>query len=177
LAAVIVAVGTTAALGAAPASAAAPYCGITWGSGVKTSPYTAWTPITGIRAGRHDCYDRLVIDVRAPGSTYFHVQYVPQVIGDPSGEPIPLRGGAFLDVFVGSTSYDEDGNHVYNPPNPGDLINVASYQTFRQVALGASFEGMTQIGLGVRAQLPFRVFTLANPDGTTKYVIDVAHFW
>jgi hypothetical protein len=40
-----------------------------------------------------------------------------------------------------------------------------------------SFEGLTTIGLGVRAKLPFRVFTLNGPDGHSRLVIDVAHRW
>jgi hypothetical protein len=49
--------------------------------------------------------------------------------------------------------------------------------TFRQVVFDGTFEGQTQIGLGVRARLPFRVFTLAGPGGGSRLVIDVAHRW
>ena len=59
----------------------------------------------------------------------------------------------------------------------GGLTNVAGYSTFRQVAYAGSFEGQTTIGLGVRARLPFRVFTLAGPGSDTRLVIDVAHHW
>ena len=56
-------------------------------------------------------------------------------------------------------------------------VNVAGYTTFRQVAWAGSFEGQTSIGLGVRARLPFRVFTLAGPGGGSRIVVDVAHRW
>jgi len=48
-----------------PASAAAPYCGITWGSLARSAGTTEPTSasLTGVRAGQHDCYDRLVIDL------------------------------------------------------------------------------------------------------------------
>jgi hypothetical protein len=48
------------------------------------------------------------------------------------------------------------------------------------VAYAGSFEGSTTLALGVRARLPFRVFTVAgtpNSDDTPRLVIDVAHRW
>jgi hypothetical protein len=33
------------------------------------------------------------------------------------------------------------------------------------------------LGLGVRARLPFRVFTLDGPGSMSRLVIDVAHHW
>jgi len=35
----------------------------------------------------------------------------------------------------------------------------------------------TTIGLGARARLPFRVFTLSGPGQGSRLVIDVAHRW
>jgi hypothetical protein len=68
------------------------------------------------------------------------------------------------------------GSPAYTPANRAELANVAGYQTFRQVAWAGSFEGYTSVGLGVRARLPFRAFTLAGPGGGSRLVIDVAHF-
>ncbi|EWC59406.1 hypothetical protein UO65_5352 [Actinokineospora spheciospongiae] len=42
----------------------------------------------------------------------------------------------------------------------------------RQLAWAGSWEGTTDLGLGVRARLPFRVFTLPG-----HVVVDVAHRW
>jgi hypothetical protein len=49
-----------------------------------------------------------------------------------------------------------------------------AFGTFRQVVGAGSFEGITSIGLGVRAKLPFRVLTTNGPDGHSHLVIDVA---
>ena len=48
---------------------AASSCGITWGSLPKTSAAFVVGRVDGVRAGRHACFDRLVIDSsgRAPG--------------------------------------------------------------------------------------------------------------
>ena len=161
-----------------PATAAVPYCGITWGSLEKTADATGPAGVlTNVRAGQHGCYDRLVIDVAgSPGAAY-DVRYVPQVISDGSGLPVPLRGGAFLQVAVRVPAYDMAGNPTYAPADPQELVDTTGFATFRQAALAGSFEGVTNVGLGVRARLPFRVFTLAGPGSGERVVIDVAHQW
>lgn len=172
---------TTAALGATatPALAvtnapgqAVVACPTGWGSLTKTnSASTSGESITDVRIGTHDCYDRLVIDVpgAAANQLGYTVRYVNQLIGDPSGEPIPVHGGAILEVVVHAPAYDPDtGTPTYPGPDP----DPAGYPTFRDVVYAGSFEGQTQFGLGVRARLPFRVLQL---DG--RLVVDVAHSW
>ncbi|HYQ74678.1 AMIN-like domain-containing (lipo)protein, partial [Cellulomonas sp.] len=51
---------------AAPAASAHPYCGQVWGSLAKGVPGMSAGQLTNVRAGRHDCYDRLVLDVDRP---------------------------------------------------------------------------------------------------------------
>jgi hypothetical protein len=168
-----------------PASAAtSPYCGLTWGSLPKAADAGADTDlVTGVRAGRHDCFDRLVVDLRGGRDEKFgsyEVRYVPVVLADGSGKPIPLRGEADLQVVLRTPSYDQDGNATFTPAAPQEMVDVAGYSTFRQVASAGSFEGYTTIALGVRARLPFRVFLLAGapePDRGPRLVIDVAHRW
>jgi hypothetical protein len=158
-----------------PASAAAsPNCGITWGSLAKSAGTTAATSasLTGVRAGRHDCYDRLVLDLgNVPGSAGYRVSYT-TVRGVASGNPIPLDGGADLQITLrahGESLTFADPNHV---------VGVGGFGTFRQVASGGSFEGVTVLGLGVRARLPFRAFILDGPAaGQKRLVIDVARAW
>jgi hypothetical protein len=164
---------TAMALVSAPAtaSAAAGYCGISWGSGEKSSPTMTNANLVGLRAAGHDCWDRLVFDVPGPVGGYL-VSYVDEVTHDPTGNPVPLRGGAKLQVTIFSAAYDQSGTPTYVYPNPAELVNVTGFQTFRQVAWAGSFEGTTTVGLGVRARLPFRVFNLAD-----RIVVDVAHFW
>lgn len=62
------------------------------------------------------------------------------------------------------------------PANSHHLVNVTGFRTFRQVVGAGSFEGITSLGLGVRAKgLPFRVFRLAGPGSHSRLVIDVAN--
>lgn len=160
------------AQGIAPASSAAPYCGIYWGSLAKSAnPMLGAGPVTNIRAGRHDCFDRLVFDIKGPAPA-FTARYVGAVSKDASGAPVPLRGGAFLLIVVIA-----DSPSSYIPKNQTDLVNVAGWQTFRQVAFAGNFESHYSIGLGVRARLPFRVFTLNGPGSGSRLVVDVANRW
>jgi len=160
-------------VGQGTASAAtAPYCGIYWGSLAKSAdPQLGAGPVTNIRAGRHDCFDRLVFDIDGPPAKW-SARYVDQVYQDGSGELVPLRGGAFLVIVVIADSFTS-----YVPQNQNEVVNVAGWQTFRQVALAGNFEGHYSIGLGVRARLPFRVFNLDGPGDGSRVVVDVAHRW
>lgn len=157
---------------ALPASAA-PYCGITWGSLPKNGGVMSTAPLTNIRTGQHECYDRMVFDFSGSASGY-RVEYVANVYADGSGQLIPLSGGAKLQIVALAPAYDTNGNPTY----PGVVgqrlpgVNLAGYQTFRDAKFAGSFEGQTTVGLGVRARLPFRVFTLGD-----RLVIDVAHRW
>src|SRR3954454_5303858 len=83
---------------ALPAQAAAPYCGITWGSLDKSSGGGGGT-VANVRAGQHDCYDRVVIDLSGTQtSNNWTVGYVDQVRDDPSDQPVTLAGGARLQI-------------------------------------------------------------------------------
>ena len=156
-----------------PATAqAAPYCGITWGSQAKTvgnsAPGSLGDELRQARVGRHDCYDRLVLDISGTTAVNsYRVEYVPTVRADGSGAVVPLRGGAFLQITVGAHDLDP------TPANPG----VPGFRTFRQVAPAGYFEGLSSVGLGVRARLPFRVVPLAGPGDAVRLAIDVAHAW
>ncbi|HET7474412.1 MAG TPA: hypothetical protein VFJ97_00120 [Dermatophilaceae bacterium] len=164
------------AVAAQASTASTASCAVTWGSLVKSRPGMGTAPLTNVRSGRHTCYDRLVLDV-AGATTGYQVSYVDQVRMDGSGDVVPLRGGAKLQVILRSPAYDDAGNPTYTPANRRELVNVTGYSTFRQVAWAGSFEGQTTLGLGVRARLPMNVFVLAGPGTGSRLVIDVAHHW
>ncbi|MGO4585624.1 hypothetical protein AB4Z38_17350 [Arthrobacter sp. 2RAF6] len=174
LAALVVAAGL--GLVAPGAASAEPYCGIVWGSLAKSNPALTQAQVVNVRTGQQICFDRLVIDLNGAVAGY-SIRYVPQVLHDGSGLPVELRGNAFLQVTVNAPAYNSGGNATYNPADKNELTNVSDYKTFRQVAYAGSFEGYTSLGLGLRARLPFRVFTLAGPGTGSRLVIDVAHMW
>jgi len=161
---------------AAPASAHTPYCGIRWGSLEKSVSVGSTGPVVNIRSGQHLCYDRIVFDVAGKAQGYT-VRYVSQASQSGSGEAIPVRGGAVLDVTAFAPSYDENGQATYQPRDEREVLDVSGYRTLRQVVWEGSFEGYTSLGVGVRARLPFRVFILDGPGSGSRIVVDVAHRW
>ncbi len=167
---------TGAATAAATASSASA-CPTGWGSLAKTAAPMSTAPLTGVRAGRHDCFDRLVLDVGPGAVRGWTVQYVDAVRQDGSGTVVPTRGGAAISVVAHVPAYDSSGRATYAPRDRSELAPVAGYRTFRQVVWAGSYEGYTTVGLGVRARLPFRVFALDGPGTSSRLVVDVAHTW
>ncbi|MFF9287275.1 AMIN-like domain-containing (lipo)protein [Streptomyces griseosporeus] len=175
--------GTTIGVAAVPADAApaataqTTVCPTGWGSLPKTRSAATSHPVTNIRTGRHTCYDRMVIDI--PGATAgrlgYSVRYVDRLYQDGSGRVIPVAGGAVIEVRVTAPAYDPATGAAVYPGRPGRPlpgVDLTGYRAFRDTRFAGSFEGDTQIGLGVRARLPFRVLRL---DG--HVVVDVAHTW
>jgi len=165
---------------ASASTATAATCATTtarWGSLTKSLHRMTTASITNVRAGRNACFDRMVVDLKGKGAGYT-VQYVSRVISEGQGAVVPLRGGARLAVAIMAPAYDiNTGRSTYNPANGRELVNVAGFSTFRQIASGGSFEGHTTIGLGVRARLPMRAFIVDGPGTGSRVVIDVAHHW
>lgn len=157
---------TIALLGAALVGAAMPADAagcprVTWGSLEKANLVQAGGEITRIRAGQDGCFDRLVFDISGPLPGY-DVSYVNVVHQEATGNPLVVPGGARLQVVL----FDND----FSPRTP----SVAGFSTLRSVVYGGSFEAVTVFGVGTRARLPFRVFTLTNPN---RVVLDVARSW
>lgn len=108
-----------------------------------------------------------MVDVNGEALRYT-VRYVSAVTQDGSGFTLPLRGGAFVQVKVMAPTDDQNYNPAYTPVNRDEAVIVVSFQTFRQVAYADTYEYATQVGLGVLAQLPFRVFTLGGPGNGSR---------
>jgi len=181
MALVLAGAGTVAApvaLSAAAPAAAVTQCPTGWGSLPEDRAVDSSRPLVNVRTGQHPCFDRIVLDV--PGSSAaspvdYHVRYVDTLYQDGSGAPLAVGGGAVIEIVVLAPSYDPATGTVTYParsgqPLPG--VDLTGYRTFKDARFASSFEGHTQLGLGVRARLPFRVFQLDN-----RLVIDVAHSW
>lgn len=70
---------------------------------------------------------------------------------------------------------DSDAGEITYDVAPGCAlpgVRIQGYRTFRDTCFVGSFEGDTQVGLGTRARLPFRVLQV---DG--HLIVDVAHTW
>ena len=99
-----------------------------------------------VRAGRNKDFDRLVFDFDGPVPGV-GVQYVPELTEDGSGNPIPLRGRAVVQIVMQpAVAHHEDGT----PSVTGPLPDVTGFAAFRQVADAGDFEGCSPGGSGWR---------------------------
>ncbi|MEV4765971.1 hypothetical protein AB0J89_25445 [Micromonospora chokoriensis] len=162
---------------AAGGSSSAAYCGITWGSAEKSAGALSDAPLTEVRTGRHDCYDRVVFEFAGPVDGYAIGYGETWTEGEGLALSPYTAGGALLRVSLRAPAYD-DAHQGTVPYAVGEHVaNLLRYPTVRDVVFGGSFEGYSTFAVGVRARLPFRVLVLTGPGTHSRIVLDVAHQW
>ncbi|MDX8145355.1 hypothetical protein SK854_24815 [Lentzea sp. BCCO 10_0061] len=124
--------------------------------------------LTNIRTGKHDGYERVVLDLNGLPSNSMSREAT-EVSNCASGNPVPMAGNEILEtMFFGAASYDENFNPTYTGPRnfvPQGLTNV------KGIAFTCDFEAT--MGIAVSYDNPnswHKVFTLTNPD---RVVIDI----
>ncbi|HZH22534.1 MAG TPA: peptidoglycan-binding domain-containing protein [Geodermatophilus sp.] len=121
-----------------------------------------------VRAGRNKDFDRLVFDFDGPVPGV-NVQYVPELTEDGSGDPIPLRGRAVVQIVMQpAVAHHEDGTPSVTGPPP----DVTGFAAFRQVADAGDFEAVLTWGIGVAARTGLRATRLTGPS---RVAVDVVH--
>ena len=128
------------------------------------------TPLD-LRFGRHDGYDRLVLDLDGSGEPAWRMEYVDEPRGQGSGEIVDLEGGAYLVMSLQNTMLpgEEAGQPEYL--GPAAILPPAG-GVIREVQWGGIFEGTLEIFIGVAEEVPFRAFLLEDPD---RIVMDIQH--
>jgi len=126
--------------------------------------------LVDVRAAQHEDFDRIVFDF-SQGLPGYRVEYVtPPILGDASGEPVPIAGGAFLRVrFKPAAGYNPNtGTPTYTGPlelTPGLLSLLEAEKT-------GDSEGVLTWVLGLTEEVDFRVYRLEDPF---RIAIDVGH--
>lgn len=116
--------------------------------------------LRGIRAGRNTTFDRLVFDFDGPAPGY-RVEYVDELAQDGSGNPVPLRGRAVVQILLRpAAAHGDDGRPTFSGPPP----QVSDCAAFRQVADAGDFEGQLTWGIGVAGRLRLRAVILSEPS-------------
>jgi hypothetical protein len=122
--------------------------------------------LVAVRAGRHAGFDRVVFEFRGPIPATRQVRWVDQLVQDGSGEPVPVAGGADLEVvFQGANAHDDRGRPTVLPRrfSPG-------FTALKEVAQVGDFEAVVAYGLGVDLKRPLEVSTLSGPS---RLVVDI----
>jgi hypothetical protein len=98
---IVPAVAVSAATWTTSAASGTTGCAVTWGSLPKSGSGPTTEPITNLRAGRHLCFDRLVVDLGpvGDGRPDFWVGYVDTWSPHDGTYPQP-RGGARISIIV-----------------------------------------------------------------------------
>lgn len=143
----------------------------------KAGPTDAATMLlTDVRVGTHGCFERVVFEVRPregePASPLgYRVEYQPgPITQDGSGEPVDVKGAAFLVVTMNATGVDltkPDAPEVYSGPAS---IDAAGTTRIQQVRRTGDFEGVVTWVIGLDASRPFQVEVQEAP---TRLVVDI----
>ena len=122
--------------------------------------------IVAVRAAHHPGFDRFVLEFdtrRAPRAT---VALVPKLIGDFSGERVPVPGRAVIRVQVqGAQAHTEDGESTVLLDQAFALPNVMALRG------AGDFEAVVTMGIGLARKMPFHVHRLTNPG---RIAVDVS---
>ena len=126
--------------------------------------------VRDIRVGRHDGFDRVVLEVGGEGRPGWDVRYVDVASSQGSGDAVEVAGDAVLQVTVTGAGYPYDtGVEEYSADAP---LSAPDTETVTEVVFDATYEGTTVAFVGTQRQLPFRVYLL---DAPTRLVLEVAH--
>jgi hypothetical protein len=134
-----------------------------------TASADARVTVRAIRIGPHTSFDRVVFELGGKGTPGWDVRYVDSAVSPGSGKPVPVRGGAVLQVSVTGAGYPYDtGVTEYAGRGP---LTAAGTHAVTEVVFGATFEGTTSAFVGTAARTPFRVYRLNSP---ARIVVEVA---
>jgi hypothetical protein len=134
-------------------------------STTETRTQQAVPTLVGIRAAHHPAYDRVVFDFVGGLPAGHEVRYVPALIADGSGLPIPVMARAILQVRFQPAQAHENGTATVPERIAFALPNVIT------AVRAGDAEGVTTYGIGLAQEQPFTVLALADPD---RIVVDVA---
>ena len=138
--------------------------------GEGTAPVPPGALLVQVRYGRHENFDRIVFQFEN-GLPGYRIEYVqPPILGDFSGLPVDIAGGAFLRAhFSVAAAHDpETGDRTYLGP----LELGPGLPSLLEAEVTGDFEGGLTWVLGLSEKADFRVLALAEPF---LIVIDVAH--
>ena len=122
--------------------------------------------LVDIRAAHHPGFDRFVLEFDTPKAPQATVAFVPALVGDFSGQRVPVPGRAVIRVQVqGAQAHREGGESTVMLDQAFALPNVMS------VRGAGDFEAVVTMGIGLATRMPFHVHRLTKPG---RIAIDVS---
>jgi hypothetical protein len=132
--------------------------------------------LTDVRVGAHGCYDRVTFELKPQqgepdGPVAWKAAYEPgPITEDGSGNPVKMKGAAFLVVTMSATGADltqEAAPATYTGPAS---IEAADTTRIQQVRRTGDFEGVLTWVIGLDTKRPFHVSTQDSP---ARVIVDV----
>lgn len=121
--------------------------------------------LVAIKASHHRGYDRLEFRFRGGLPDQRGVRYVTRVVGDSSGLPVALSGGAFLRIrFADAAGHDEEGNVTY-----GAVRRTYALPQVIQLANAGDSENVLSFGVAVARKERVRVSTRSG-----RVIVDIS---
>lgn len=122
--------------------------------------------IEGVRAGSHEGYDRVVVELSGTGTPAVLAGYNPDPRQQASGYPLVPAGNAYFDLIIQGVPWtmglSEEDLAKANP------AGVAA-GGIQEIADGGIFEADAQYVVGLDAKRPYNLYLLKNP---TRVVVD-----
>jgi hypothetical protein len=129
----------------------------------------AQVTVSDIRIGRHDGFDRVVLEVGGEGLPGWDVRYVDQASSQGKGDPVEVAGSAVLQVTLTGAGYPYDTGVEEHPGRTP--LSAESTEVVTEVVFDSTYEGTSVAFVGTTEQVPFRVYLLEDP---TRVVIEIA---
>lgn len=122
--------------------------------------------VVGVRVGAHEGFDRVVVDLEGEGEPGWFVDYTSTPMQETVGQPLQVAGNSFLNINVDGTVYPFElgKDNIVPVTMAGDTGNVID------VISAGTYEGRSQIVVGLRSELPYSVQVLKDP---TRVVVDI----
>ena len=129
--------------------------------------------LTAIRTEQQADHDRIVFQFDGPRAPSARIKYVDRVTADPSDEPVPLVGAAFvnvafLDARLTTAPIEDDPSRARRYTGPTRL--TPRYNLLQELAVSGDFEAVLSVGLGLSRVAGLSV---SIPDGGGCVILDV----
>lgn len=123
--------------------------------------------VSAITIDSHSGFDRLTVDFAGTGEPGWFVNYVPSPLQETAGKPVKVAGSSYLNINIdGTISRSEAG---LDAATPIDISSSSSNVV--DIVHAGTYEGRTQIVVGLRSTLPYSVQLLDDP---TRLVVDIS---
>lgn len=124
--------------------------------------------LTDVRIGRHDGFDRVVLEVAGEGQVGWFITSGTEAYHQGSGEPVEVAGEAVLTVALRGMLMPP-GEQAFGADRVGPPADAGAVT---EVLVGGIFEGQHEVFIGTSQPVEFRV---ARLDAPQRLVIDVVH--